>query len=265
MFRFPSVTLRYGVLVAFLASVGVLTACTAPIAPQLTRSPYLTDLVGRSVAVNWATDTSNTVAGASWGAVDAMGGCTPTNVVAAARTSITVGTTSEYQWKATLSLPASGRYCYRVALGSTDLLGGDPSPIFTTQVPRGSTAPVLVRRAGRLGSDRRRGRQRRHHQVVGAVGPLGGTLRGVGGRQRLPRGQPDQQRGSEAARRRHQCRVRSGVLAVGGQQPADVHRAGQPRHPVRVGDAQHRADQLAPGQRGGDLGWPVPCARRTAA
>ncbi len=139
MVRFPSVALRYGVLVAIVASIGVLTACTPPIAPQLTRRPYLTDLVGRSVEVNWATDTSNTVASASWGAVDATGGCTPTNVVSAARTSITVGTTSEYQWKATLSLPASGRYCYRVALGSLDLLGGEASPIFTTQVPAGAS------------------------------------------------------------------------------------------------------------------------------
>jgi hypothetical protein len=107
----------------------------------LTRSPYLTDLVGRSVEVNWATDTSNTAGSASWGAVDASGACTVTHVVAGTSTSITVGTTPEYQWKAQLTLPASGRYCYRVALGSVDLLGGQASPVFTTQVPVGSTAP----------------------------------------------------------------------------------------------------------------------------
>src|SRR5439155_24599201 len=55
--------------------------------------------------------------------------------------SITVGTVSEYQWTATLSVPASGTYCYRVLLGTTDLLGTDPSPVFTTQVPAGASAP----------------------------------------------------------------------------------------------------------------------------
>ena len=76
-----------------------------------------------------------------WGAVDGAGGCNPTTSVAAARTSITVATTPEYQWVAVLALPASGSYCYRVLLGATDLLGSDPSPVFTTQVPVGSTAP----------------------------------------------------------------------------------------------------------------------------
>ena len=139
--RFPSLRLMRGVLAALLTSVGVLVACTAPVAPQLTRSPYLTDLVGQSVEVNWATDTSDTVGSVSWGAVDAAGGCTPTNVVAGAYTSITVGTTAEYQWKALLVLPGAGRYCYRVMLGPVDLLAGNPSPVFATQVPAGSTAP----------------------------------------------------------------------------------------------------------------------------
>ena len=32
-------------------------------------------------------------------------------------------------------------YCYRVILGSTDLLGSDPSPPFTSQVAAGSSTP----------------------------------------------------------------------------------------------------------------------------
>jgi hypothetical protein len=124
--------------VALLAAAGLVTACTPPVATQLTRYPYLTDLVGNSVMVNFATDTSNVVASTSWGAVDSGGSCTPTNVVAAARTAITVGTTSEYQWQSTLTLPGPGTYCYRVYLGSVDLLGGDGSPEFTTQVPAGA-------------------------------------------------------------------------------------------------------------------------------
>jgi hypothetical protein len=149
--RLPSLRVRCGVLAAFLTSVGVLVACTAPVAPQLTRSPYLTDLVGQSVEVNWATDTSGTTGSLMWGAVDANGGCTPTNVVTGARTSITVGTTAAYQWNAPLAVPTAGRYCYRVMLGPVDLLGGDPSPVFTTQVPAGSTGPRTWRCRPRAG------------------------------------------------------------------------------------------------------------------
>jgi hypothetical protein len=137
---------RLAAVVAVLAT-GIVAATTGPpagaasgVAGQLTRYPYLTDLVGRSVTVNWATDRSATSASATWGAVDGSGACTPATTVTAVRTSITVVSTPEYQWRATLSLPASGRYCYRVALGSLDLLGGKGSPVFTTQVAAGSSS-----------------------------------------------------------------------------------------------------------------------------
>jgi hypothetical protein len=118
-----------------------LVACNPTVQPQLTRYPYLTDLVGLSVTVNWATDTSGTTASARWGPVDSSGACSPTQPVTAKRTSITVGTTPEYQWASTLTLPQSGRYCYRVMLGSLDLLGTAASPTFLTQVPAGSSEP----------------------------------------------------------------------------------------------------------------------------
>ena len=108
---------------------------------RLTRAPYLTDLVGNHVAINFATDRSGTTGSAVYGAVDGSGGCTPTTVVAAARTAIQVGPVAEYQWTAQIDLPASGTYCYRVLLESTDLLGTNPSPRFTSQVPFGSTSP----------------------------------------------------------------------------------------------------------------------------
>ena len=132
-----AVALAAGVLVPFLGS-----GAAGAVGSQLTRYPYLTDLTGNSVEVNWATDRSGTAATTTWGAVDGTGGCAPTNTVTAVRTSITVNGVSEYQWAAALSLPVSGAYCYRVFLGTTDLLGTDPSPTFTTQVPAGSTAPV---------------------------------------------------------------------------------------------------------------------------
>ncbi len=121
-----------------LPALGATAAAAA--APSLTRAPYLTDLVGTSVAINWATDRSATKASAEWGTVNG-GSCTPTNQVTATRTAISVGTTREYQWVSVLSLPAAGSYCYRVFLGTTDLLASDPSPVFSTQIPAGSTSP----------------------------------------------------------------------------------------------------------------------------
>jgi hypothetical protein len=138
-----------GRLIAVLSALAVVagislpapsSASTGALAPQLRRYPYLTDLVGTSVEVSWATDQSGTSASATWGAVDGSGGCVPTNTLTAIRTSITVNSVPEYQWAAVLSLPAAGTYCYRVFLGATDLLGSDPSPRFATQVPAGSAA-----------------------------------------------------------------------------------------------------------------------------
>jgi hypothetical protein len=61
--------------------------------------------------------------------------------VTATRKAMTVGTTPQYQWKASLDLPSTGTYCYRPYLATTDLLGSGLSPQFQTQVPAGSTAP----------------------------------------------------------------------------------------------------------------------------
>jgi hypothetical protein len=57
-----------------------------------------------------------------------------------------------YQWKAQLTLTRGVQYCYRVFLGSTDLLGSDPSPTFFTQVPAGSTEPFTFAVIGDWGS-----------------------------------------------------------------------------------------------------------------
>jgi hypothetical protein len=134
--------IRRTLVVCLIVAVGgVLLSGCGP-APELRRYPYLTDLVGTSVIVNWATDQSNTTGAAQWGAVNSSdGSCTPSNTVTATRTTIRVGTVNEYQWKALLSLPSAGQYCYRTFLGSTDLLGTDASPRFRTQVPAGSNEP----------------------------------------------------------------------------------------------------------------------------
>lgn len=107
---------------------------------HLTRAPYLTDLVGLHVAVNFATDQSADSATVSYGAVS-NGSCTPATTIQASRRTILVGTVYEYQWTAELDLPAAGSYCYRPYLAGADLLGGAPTPRFTTQQQPGNTSP----------------------------------------------------------------------------------------------------------------------------
>jgi fibronectin type 3 domain-containing protein len=108
--------------------------------PHLTRAPYLTDLVGQHVAINFATDQSGTSASITYGAVDGTGSCSPATTASANRITIQVGTLFEYQWTAQVTLPATGSYCYRIYLGTSDLLAGNPSPRFASQVPFGSTS-----------------------------------------------------------------------------------------------------------------------------
>src|SRR3954453_7386139 len=112
----------------------------ATVASELRRYPYLTDLVTTNVTINWATTTSLTTGTATYGRVGSES-CTA-HTVTATRTSMTVGSTAEYQWKAQVSgLTPDAAYCYRVFGGTTDLLGSDPSPQFRSQIAAGSTTP----------------------------------------------------------------------------------------------------------------------------
>ncbi len=113
----------------------------APYDQHLTRAPYLTDLVGNHVAINFATDQSASAASIVYGAVDGSGACTPATAVASTRTTIVVGPVTEYQWTSQVDVPSSGTYCYRVRLGATDLLGANSSPRFVTQVALGASTP----------------------------------------------------------------------------------------------------------------------------
>jgi len=108
--------------------------------PELTRYPYLTDVVGSNATVNFGTDTAKVSAVVKWGqaGVESCNAHTTT----ATKTFIQVNGVSEYQWKAQLSpLSANTTYCYRPYLGTSqiDLLGSDPTPQFITQVPAGSS------------------------------------------------------------------------------------------------------------------------------
>jgi len=124
----------------------------ATVNPALRRYPYLTDAVGQYLMVNWATDRSGSTGSVKWGTVNADGSCTPSNSASATKSSITVNSVGLYQWKAPLTLEAGKQYCYRIFLGSVDLLGSDPSPRFHTQVPAGSTEAFSFAVIGDWGS-----------------------------------------------------------------------------------------------------------------
>ena len=110
---------------------------------QLKRYPYLTDLVGTAVSVNWGTDRSSINSAVKWGKVGTES-CTA-HTTAGTRTAITVNGVSEYQWTASITgLDPDAQYCYRVFFGAgftTDLLGTDSSPTFKTQIPSGASTP----------------------------------------------------------------------------------------------------------------------------
>ena len=134
--------LRALAICLLLVTLGVVSAPAgaASYDTHLTRAPYLTDLVGLHVIVNFATDQSGTVASVTYGSFDGTS-CVLSSAQSATRTTVKVGTVSEYQWKAPLALPSGGRYCYRVLLGGTDLLGTGDSPVFSTQAAAGSSQP----------------------------------------------------------------------------------------------------------------------------
>jgi hypothetical protein len=127
---------------AFLALVisALPGSAVASYSSTLRRYPYLTDLVKRNVTVNWATTTAIASGSVRWGRVGS-GNCSAHDTVAT-KTTITVGSTTEYQWKAELSdLTKDTEYCYRVYGGTTDLLGTDPTPSFRSQVRARSPQP----------------------------------------------------------------------------------------------------------------------------
>ena len=140
------------VLIVGVAPVSATQAATAAYAPQLTRYPYLTDVVLGNATVNFATDQSQNTAFVKYGEVG-VESCTAHTVVAShlgfqvypsPYDPVNNPPKQEFQWKAMLVVKPDTQYCYRVYLGSApeiDLLGGDQSPTFWTQIPAGSNQP----------------------------------------------------------------------------------------------------------------------------
>jgi Calcineurin-like phosphoesterase/Purple acid Phosphatase, N-terminal domain len=118
------------------------SARAASLAPPLTRYPYLTDVVGGNATVNFGTDQSKISAVLKWGQAG-VESCTA-HTTTATKTSISVNSKGEYQWKAQLTgLQPDTAYCYRPYFGTSqiDLLGSDPAPQFVTQLPAGEAKP----------------------------------------------------------------------------------------------------------------------------
>ena len=110
----------------------------------LRRAPYTNEVVGNSATVSWATDRSQSTGTARWGVVSG-GQCTPSNTVTATQRvdhgGLDAASTSGPPCSA---FPGPGTYCYRVQLGSTDLLGTDPSPQVKTAAASGTAFSFAV-------------------------------------------------------------------------------------------------------------------------
>ena len=166
-------------LAAVLAAGLSLTPEAAFGAPStsLTRYPYLTDVVGGSATVNWATARTSAVSGSvTLGLPGSSPPCSG-RTVAASKTAITVNSVAQYQWRATVAgLEPDTTYCYRVILGSTpklDLLGSDPSPQFRTQLPAGAAAPFRFAVFGDWGQANAGGANPDQERLFGQVAASG--------------------------------------------------------------------------------------------
>lgn len=136
------------VVVVIFGSVVLMGETVHPATAQgassaLSRYPYASEVVGNSATIDWATDRSQSTGSAIWGEVN-NGTCAPSNRVTATGVAITVDSTGEYQWSARLTFPGPGTYCYRPQLGSTDLLGSEPSPQLETAAAPGSAFSFAV-------------------------------------------------------------------------------------------------------------------------
>ncbi len=137
---------RYAVVLLTLAALAAMawpSASAWAYASSLRRYPYVSEVVGNSATVNWATDRSQSAGTVTWGVVT-NGLCTPSSPVTATKVAIAVGSMSEYQWTASLLFPGPGTYCYRIQLGGADLLAADPSPQVKTAAAPGSSFSFAV-------------------------------------------------------------------------------------------------------------------------
>jgi hypothetical protein len=168
--RILAVVLALGTL-GVLAASAFAPSAGAATAPQLTRYPYLTDVVQTYATVNWATDRSATKGTLKFGVV---GSSCATKTVSASKTSISVNGVNQYQWKAKLTgLAANTQYCYRIFLSSTDLLGSDQSPTFWSQIAAGASTPYSFAVLGDFGDTNQNGDNPQQAALMSSIGSSG--------------------------------------------------------------------------------------------
>ena len=131
---------------------------------QLKRYPYLTDVVGNSATVNWATDRSATSAVVKWGTAGAAP-ATPAPRPRRAPSSSSTASPSTSGRRQLTGLTPTPQYCYRVYLGTSPARPARHRPLPTLLLPDpGRLEPAVhVRRLRRLG----RGRLERHEPRPG--------------------------------------------------------------------------------------------------
>lgn len=140
----PILAVLVALLVSPLALVAQGAGPASAAVTQLTRYPYLTDVVSAgstdNAAVNFATDQTVT---AAFARIGPPGSCTGTTRTGS-KTGTTVNGVAENLWKVKFTgLAPDTSYCYRIFAGSptspgADLLGSDPSPVFSTPPAPGS-------------------------------------------------------------------------------------------------------------------------------
>jgi hypothetical protein len=137
-------------VVGLLAALPLAATPDFAASPVLTRYPYLTDMTASGVKINFATDTVSPHPVVKWGP---SGGTCQTNSASVTAHQITVAGAVEYQYTASISgLSHHAGYCYRVVQSGVDLLGLDPSPVFTTFASAGSSTPFSFAVFGDWGS-----------------------------------------------------------------------------------------------------------------
>jgi hypothetical protein len=154
--------------------VGSLPAppATAAVVAQLTRYPYLTDAGQTFATVNWATDRSATKGTVKWGRVGTES-CTA-HTTSASKTQISVNGVPEYQWKAKIAnLSANTQYCYRIFLGTTDLLGTNAALQFWTLVQAGANTPYSFAVFGDWGDTDQQGNNPQQAALLDSLGQSG--------------------------------------------------------------------------------------------
>ena len=242
-----------------IAQIAEAPAAHAAVAPQLTRYPYLTDVVQTFATVNFATDRSNTTAKLKYGKVG-QESCTAHSVYAVEdcdrrghRLGVPVeGEAHGSDAEREVLLPDLLRY------HSIDLLGGDPSPQFWSALPAGSNQSYSFAVFGDWGDTDQQGNNPQQAALNASLGASGVRFALATGDTAYDSGSQLNYGDLNQTGFRVSSIFRPELLAAGGRLGPAVQRAREPR---RERDVLHELATGAGGpSRAASTRW-----RRTAA